>query len=370
MSFLDDFAFPFNIKDPIFINSDTFKPYRSFRYKYFNHRMADILPAVETRGPTYSSDTNVDLDVNFQEIVSIFDTGELRDNARFVQYVNEPCVSFNNSDLDGWIREGLKEPEQKARFWSFGKKENQAPSDAHTQRERCAFMRLFFTSMQNVFRMATVAISSLETLKAIHASGGEVALRTACNKVVNDNSEGLFDLIDENERMDLSRWLYDASIQYIAGFTLGLKTVGGLFANDLGLDEKNEKTSDNLTELTDEEFADLTSYGRGAWYEERCREVLEEAGYSVRKTPPSGDQGADLICEKEGLSFAVQCKNMARVGNKAVQEVLASMRYYGTDFGVVVIPGEFTRAALELAAANRVILITTDKLADIYYIGR
>ena len=46
-------------------------------------------------------------------------------------------------------------------------------------------------------------------------------------------------------------------------------------------------------------------------------------------TPQSGDQGADLIIEKYGLKFVVQCKFYSNpVGNKAVQEVIAAKGFY------------------------------------------
>lgn len=94
--------------------------------------------------------------------------------------------------------------------------------------------------------------------------------------------------------------------------------------------------------------------------------MFSTCGYTVKKTSYSGDQGADLIVEKEGLSFAVQCKDSARVGNKAVQEVLAAQRFYKTDYAVVVTSGEFTKAARELAATTDAYLIGDAEIEKLF----
>lgn len=70
--------------------------------------------------------------------------------------------------------------------------------------------------------------------------------------------------------------------------------------------------------------------------------------------------------EKEGLSFAVQCKDSARVGNKAVQEVLAGQRHYKTDYAVVIASGDFTKAARELAATTDVYLIGDAEIEKLF----
>ena len=96
---------------------------------------------------------------------------------------------------------------------------------------------------------------------------------------------------------------------------------------------------------------------------------LEDSGWRVRHTGKSGDQGADLVAEKPGVSVAVQCKMYAQpVGNKAVQEALAAQRYYATDHAAVVSNAAFTKSAIQLARSANVLLLHAsdlDKLDDL-----
>ena len=68
-----------------------------------------------------------------------------------------------------------------------------------------------------------------------------------------------------------------------------------------------------------------------------------------------GDQGVDILAVREGESWAIQCKNYAgAVGNFAVQEAYAGREFYGCDRAAVLCPGEYTKAARELAASTDV----------------
>jgi len=101
-------------------------------------------------------------------------------------------------------------------------------------------------------------------------------------------------------------------------------------------------------------------------YEEHCAEILRDAGWETRSTPRSGDQGVDIIAERDGISVAIQCKNYKQpVGNKAVQEVLAGKSYEHADLAAVVSPAPYTPAARELASATGVLLLHHQELSDL-----
>jgi transposase InsO family protein len=86
-------------------------------------------------------------------------------------------------------------------------------------------------------------------------------------------------------------------------------------------------------------------------------------GWSIRRTGTSGDQGVDLIAEKDGLCTAIQCKDYdGCVGNRAVQEVVAGMRHYGIDRGAVLSQGAYTQSAKDLAASNEILLLSPQEL--------
>lgn len=102
----------------------------------------------------------------------------------------------------------------------------------------------------------------------------------------------------------------------------------------------------------------------GIAYERYCAALLEQAGWEARTTKAAGDQGADVVAERDGMRLVVQCKRYAKpVGNGAVQEVVAARSYWGADRAAVVSNAGFTPAARKLAAATDVLLLHHDALA-------
>jgi len=93
-------------------------------------------------------------------------------------------------------------------------------------------------------------------------------------------------------------------------------------------------------------------------YEFYCAQLFEKEGWVAKVTQASSDQGVDVQANKGGLHLVAQCKKYAKpVGNKAVQEIVAGMRYYNANKGVVIATNGFTRSAVKLANANNINLI-------------
>ena len=112
-------------------------------------------------------------------------------------------------------------------------------------------------------------------------------------------------------------------------------------------------------DLPDEEDAPQD----GLDYERYCAERLARAGWRAHRTPASGDQGADIVADRDGLRLVVQCKRLTKpVGNAAVQEAAAAQRYWAGDRAAVVSNAGFTPAARRLAAATGVLLLHHDGL--------
>jgi HJR/Mrr/RecB family endonuclease len=106
---------------------------------------------------------------------------------------------------------------------------------------------------------------------------------------------------------------------------------------------------------------------KGSEFESYVAQLLSGAGYTVTGTRATGDQGADLIAKKDGLTIAVQAKRYAGpVGNGAVQEIVAALRYYNADEGWVTTNSTFTRSARDLAHANKIRLIDGNDLKDLF----
>lgn len=97
----------------------------------------------------------------------------------------------------------------------------------------------------------------------------------------------------------------------------------------------------------------------GLAYEYIVGSYLRSSGYiNVKVTHGSGDYGVDVLAEKGGRRYAVQCKFYSNsVGISAVQEAVAGKAIYGCTDAMVVTNSTFTKAAKNLAAANQVILL-------------
>ena len=112
------------------------------------------------------------------------------------------------------------------------------------------------------------------------------------------------------------------------------------------------------------DFASMT----GPEFEAYVMNLLNRLGYAVYGTPATGDQGADVLAKKGGKTIVIQTKNYrGTVGNDAVQEGAAAVRFYDGDEGWVVTNSRFTPAAIELAQRNDVRLIDGNKLAGMIH---
>jgi len=109
-----------------------------------------------------------------------------------------------------------------------------------------------------------------------------------------------------------------------------------------------------------------TGRERGVEFEIACRDALETHGWVARLTPASGDQGVDVIAQKGDIVLVVQCKlRSSKVGNTAVQEIIAGKAHYRASHAAVVSNSEFTPAARALAASCDVILLHPDRLREL-----
>lgn len=121
--------------------------------------------------------------------------------------------------------------------------------------------------------------------------------------------------------------------------------------------EKSLSTKSKTFEFT--ELKNLT----GHEFESFLEQLFTKMGYKSEKTRGSGDQGADLIIEKFGEKTVVQAKNYnGKLNNKCVQEVVASIKHYNADKGMVVTTNYFYKSAEDLAKSNNIDLVDREKL--------
>lgn len=112
----------------------------------------------------------------------------------------------------------------------------------------------------------------------------------------------------------------------------------------------------------------------GHEFEQYCANLLEEHGFQeVEVTRGSGDYGVDVLAQREGVTYAFQCKRYdGPVGVHAIQEVYAGRDYYECMVGAVMTNQYFTAPAVEMAQKLKILLWDRDyleTLAEEDYLG-
>ncbi len=96
----------------------------------------------------------------------------------------------------------------------------------------------------------------------------------------------------------------------------------------------------------------------GLEFERYCADLLSQKGFvDVNVTKASGDYGVDILAEKDGVTYAIQCKRYQDpVGVKAIQEAFAGKEYYDKMVGAVLTNQYFTQPAVEAAKKLKILL--------------
>ncbi|TLS80662.1 restriction endonuclease [Photobacterium damselae] len=101
-------------------------------------------------------------------------------------------------------------------------------------------------------------------------------------------------------------------------------------------------------------------------YEDFCANLLNKNGWKIIPTAKSGDQGADVLAEKDDIRIVIQCKMYNNpVGNKSVQEVYSAKGFYEADLAFVVTNSTYTKSAQTLAGSLNILLLHHDDLSAI-----
>ena len=94
--------------------------------------------------------------------------------------------------------------------------------------------------------------------------------------------------------------------------------------------------------------------------------MLLHLGYSTTVTQASGDFGADVLMERDGIKTVVQVKRYSSpVGLEAVQQAAASKTHYGASHAMVLSNSTYTDAAKTLAFSNGVELVDRYELIEL-----
>lgn len=105
-------------------------------------------------------------------------------------------------------------------------------------------------------------------------------------------------------------------------------------------------------------YPDEMDLMEGHEFEEFCADLLRKKGFiEVEVTRGSRDYGIDILAEKEGVTYAIQCKCYTTpIGVKAIQEAYAGRDYYDRMVGVVMTNQYFTTPAVDAAKKLKILL--------------
>ena len=177
------------------------------------------------------------------------------------------------------------------------------------------------------------------------------------NKVKFQNSNKVFTLLESGncDRIDIKFFINKLSLKFRD------------IIEKINYEQKVEIAKKNMIQGIKKGLSSVDIYDidmmNGVEFENVLGLLFKRMNYKVEITKASGDQGADLIISKKGIRTVVQAKCYTNnVSNKAVQEIVAAITYYGAEKGMVVTNSYFTKGAKELAEANNIILWNRDDL--------
>lgn len=196
----------------------------------------------------------------------------------------------------------------------------------------------------------------LETVTSIVNSHAATLYRKKLQKVRYDDYGNTFDKEWQNEK------------EYFHKFVIWPGLLKEYSEEDLRF--FNTRHSDSFIEsAVYEATEDLAADGidverlRPIDFEIYCASRLKKGGWTANLTKASGDQGIDIIAERDGIKLVFQVKKASSpVGNKAVQEAIAGKAFVNANAACVVSNAEFTPAAKELANVSGVKLLHHSEL--------
>ena len=129
------------------------------------------------------------------------------------------------------------------------------------------------------------------------------------------------------------------------------------------IQEKEESLTRESISKEPQKLAGLS----GSGFEKLLYRLFEAIGYKVELIGHSGDQGGDLIANKEGERILIQakCYRDWSTGNAAVQQVVGAMKLYDCNRAMVITTSHFTTEAISLAKANKTELVSKEQLQEL-----
>ncbi len=147
----------------------------------------------------------------------------------------------------------------------------------------------------------------------------------------------------------------DAIIEFCASIDLDHQAIPEAEAKSIIFDHLNFIDDENAKKGFDSNFLPFDGHEFERW----VADSLSAFDWNAEVTQGSGDQGIDVIAEKDGKKIGLQCKlYSSAVGNKAIQEAHAGKSHYSLDGVGVLTNSNFTQSAKDLAFSTGVLLLS------------
>jgi hypothetical protein len=112
----------------------------------------------------------------------------------------------------------------------------------------------------------------------------------------------------------------------------------------------------------------------GRQFEHEIAQLFSQIGHQVHVTPASGDEGIDVVLEKDGRKIIVQCKaHQNPVGPSVVRELYGAMMHANANEAILVALGGFTQGVVGFVKGKPIRLMSLPDilaLADSPILGK
>jgi hypothetical protein len=101
----------------------------------------------------------------------------------------------------------------------------------------------------------------------------------------------------------------------------------------------------------------------GTEFERFVLRLLKHRGYTTRRVGRSGDGGVNLIAEKGGERYSIQCRRyQGHISSRAVSDAVGGLRQYDCSRAMVLTNSYLTAQAQQVARANACVVVDRDTI--------
>lgn len=209
---------------------------------------------------------------------------------------------------------------------------------------------------ENIRQRDAFKIEMADYRAKIKSANQEV--RDALKEGMHENNES------RTELKKATREVKEAFVEIVTGWHEIKNEFASLIRETKALFVSPKKQTKDFVE---KEMAKIDTMTFEGWkFEEYIAKLLKKYGYKTTVTSRSGDYGVDVIAvDPNKVRYAIQCKCYSnKLGNSPIQEVVAGMKKYNCQVGVVATNNYFTENAKELARVNDVKLWDRNTLKE------